>query len=133
MYEANYLATRLRAPTVERSTHVFLRIPEQEQSITFGDFFANAEKFAALLQDKGVLADDRVLIYAQKSVPLLELFIGCLLCGAIYVPINPELPIADLDYFIADAEPRLIVCGQKDLEYLAKNSIRVRPVKITHY
>ena len=55
---------------------------------------------------------DRVLVYAPKSVASLELYFGCLLAGAVYTPVNPAIPLADIGYFVEDAHPALIICDE---------------------
>ena len=41
------------------------------------------------------------------------LYLACVRCGAIYLPLNTAYTLAELDYFIGDAEPRLVVVTSK--------------------
>jgi len=110
MYEGNYLAQRLRQASKHRGAETFIHDDRRGVKITYKEFFANAERLANALVACGVRTDERVLIYADKSVTSLELYIACLLTGAAYVPINPALPIEELDYFLDDAQPAVVVC-----------------------
>jgi acyl-coenzyme A synthetase/AMP-(fatty) acid ligase len=38
------------------------------------------------------------------------LYLACVRAGAIFLPLNTAYTLAELDYFIGDAEPKLIVC-----------------------
>src|SRR5690606_29222091 len=40
----------------------------------------------------------------------LMLLLATLRAGAVYLPLNTAYTIAELDYFIGDAEPKLVVC-----------------------
>jgi len=110
MYEDNYLAERLRQASKYRDGETFIYDERRSVRITYGDFFANAERLANMLISFGVGIDERVLIYTEKSVAALELYVACLLTGAIYVPINPALAVEELEYFLEDAQPAAIVC-----------------------
>ncbi len=48
---------------------------------------------------------------AAKSPEAVFLYLACLRAGAVYLPLNTAYTLAELDYFFADAEPALIVCG----------------------
>ncbi len=69
-----------------------------------------AARAAAALRQCGVLPGDRVLVQVEKSAAALQLYLGCLQAGAVFVPLNVSYTDAEIRYFIADAEPRLIVC-----------------------
>src|SRR3546814_2739115 len=47
------------------------------------------------------------------------LYIACLRAGAVYLPLNTAYTLAELEYFIGDAEPRLVVCSPAAQEALA--------------
>jgi len=109
MYEGNHLAQRLRQASAHRGAETFINDNRRGVRITYDEFFANAERLANTLVAHGVKTDERVLIHAEKSVASLELYVACLLAGAIYVPINPALPVEDLGYFLDDAQPAVVV------------------------
>lgn len=119
MYENNYLAWRLSAPSEAKRAEDFLVLPQQSQRLTYDDFFLGAEKMAHVIQSLGLKADDRVLVYTGKSANCLQLYFACLIGGFIYVPINPELPIEDLSYFISDAEPALVICSDDNAAHVS--------------
>lgn len=76
--------------------------------------------YAAVLVAKGAKPGDRILIQAEKSVESALLYLAALRAGLIYVPLNTAYTAAEVDYFIADAEPALIVApGHLDLADLA--------------
>src|ERR1700681_2835413 len=65
---------------------------------------------ANLLVERGVKPGDRVAAQTEKSVPGLVLYLGTVRACAVYLPLNTAYTLNELDYFITDAEPSLVVC-----------------------
>ena len=59
-------------------------IDEDEQaSVTFGEFRRRAQAQATLLQQNGVGAGDRVILIMPQGIPLMTVFAGAMLLGAV--------------------------------------------------
>jgi malonyl-CoA/methylmalonyl-CoA synthetase len=54
-----------------------------------------------------------VAVQVEKSPEALMLYLACLRAGAVYLPLNTAYTLAELDYFIGDAQPRLVVVDPK--------------------
>src|SRR5271156_3357680 len=80
------------------------------QHISYGDLIARAGQVANVLVDRGVKPGDRVAAQTEKSVTGLVLFLATVRSGAVYLPLNTAYTLNELDYFITDAEPSLVVC-----------------------
>jgi malonyl-CoA/methylmalonyl-CoA synthetase len=80
---------------------------------TYGDMLNQSARFASALVKLGVQPGDRVAVQVEKSPEALMLYLGCVRAGAIYLPLNTAYTLVELDYFIGDAEPRLVVCTPK--------------------
>jgi malonyl-CoA/methylmalonyl-CoA synthetase len=65
---------------------------------------------ANVLVARGVKVGDRVAVQVEKSVPNLVLYLATVRAGAVYLPLNTAYTLNELDYFITDAEPSLVVC-----------------------
>ena len=76
---------------------------------TWADVDAESARYASLMHEKGVEPGDRVAVQVEKSPRALILYLACLRAGAVYLPLNPAYPERELDYFLGDAEPRLVV------------------------
>jgi len=118
MYDSNYLATRLRQASIGRDDAVFLTNHENGARVTYGAFFANAERMAAALVGAGVTPGDRVAIQAPKTVTMLELYVGTVLAGAVFLPLNTAYTPSEVSYFLADAKPALFICDPESLATL---------------
>ena len=77
--------------------------------LTYSQFAALAGRFACALGMLGVKPGDRIAVQVEKSVAALALYVGCVRAGAVFLPLNTAYTRTELDYFIADAEPRLLV------------------------
>ena len=76
---------------------------------TFADVEAESARFACLMRKLGVAPGDRVAVQVEKSPRALVLYLACLRAGAVYLPLNPAYPERELDYFLGDAGPRMVV------------------------
>src|SRR6202158_4035189 len=84
--------------------------PTDGQRISYGDLIARAGQMANVLVDRGVKPGDRVAAQTEKSVPGLVLYLAAVRAGAAYLPLNTAYTLNELEYFISDAEPSLVVC-----------------------
>jgi malonyl-CoA/methylmalonyl-CoA synthetase len=80
------------------------------ERISYGDLIARAGRMANVLVSRGVKPGDRVAAQTEKSVPGLILYLAAVRAGAVYLPLNTAYTLNELEYFISDAEPSLVVC-----------------------
>src|SRR6202021_1383244 len=78
--------------------------------ISYGDLIAQAGRIANVLAASGVKPGDRVAAQTEKSVPGLVLYLATVRAGAVYLPLNNAYTLNELEYFITDADPSLVVC-----------------------
>lgn len=80
------------------------------RTMTYGDVLTGSARLANALAALGVRIGDRVAVQVEKSPEALLLYLACVRAGAIFLPLNTAYTLAELEYFIGDAEPSLIVC-----------------------
>ena len=78
-------------------------------SLSYGDFFALAARYATALQSHGIEKGDRVLAKTAKSIHSLALYISCLQQGTVFIPVNPLCSEEEMNYLINDADPAMII------------------------
>src|ERR1700754_701000 len=93
--------------------------------ITYGDLIARAGQTANVLAARGVKPGDRVAAQTEKSVPALVLYLATVRAGAVYLPLNTAYTLNELEYFITDAEPSLVVCDPAKAEGIGKIAAKV--------
>ena len=93
--------------------------------ISYADLIARAGRMANVLVARGVKVGDRVAAQTEKSVPALVLYLATVRAGAVYLPLNTAYTLNELEYFIGDAEPSLVVCDPAKAEGVGKIAAKV--------
>ncbi|BCH32544.1 malonyl-CoA synthase [Mesorhizobium sp. L-8-10] len=103
---SNHLFDAIRAAATPEA--VFIETVDG-RSWTYDDMLAFSGRLASTLVKLGIEPGDRVAVQVEKSPEALMLYLACVRAGAVYLPLNTAYTLAELDYFIGDAEPRLVV------------------------
>ncbi len=119
MYDSNHLAQAISSASDGRHDAPFLTRADDGTALSYGDFWAGCERMAAALVRLGVRPGDRVAVQAPKEVAMLELYVGTVLAGAVFLPLNTAYTAEEVRYFLGDAEPRVFVCDPAKLADLA--------------
>ena len=75
----------------------------------YGELEGSARSIALALAASGVELDDRVGIFVDRSIWLIDAVLGCHLAGAAYVPLDPGYPEARSREALEDAEVRAVL------------------------
>jgi len=87
---------------------LFLREHNRNMEWTFLQFNKRTNALANYLtQELGIKAGDRIAVYSKNRAEYVILFLACIKCGAILVPLNFRLTPRELDILIRDSEPVL--------------------------
>jgi malonyl-CoA/methylmalonyl-CoA synthetase len=92
------------------------------ETVSYADLIALSGRLANVLVTRGVKPGARVAVQVEKSVPALVLYLATVRAGAVYLPLNTAYTLSELEYFISDAEPSLVVCDpskRQGIEQLA--------------
>lgn len=120
MYDSNHLLSRLRAASLGQEDARFAEVAEAEgrPAVSYGALFAGAERNAKALVAAGLEPGDRVAVQVEKSMAALQLYLGTILAGGVFLPLNTAYTPAEVRYFLDDAEPRIFVCDPARLDRL---------------
>ena len=77
--------------------------------VTGRAFAAMLARYAHALVESGVEPGDRIVVQVEKSAHALALYGAAITAGAVFVPLNSAYTPEELDYFIENAEPRIVV------------------------
>ena len=94
--------------------------------ISYADLIARAGQMANVLVSRGVKPGDRVAAQTEKSVPALVLYLATVRAGAVYLPLNTAYTLNELEYFIGDAEPSLVVCDPSKRDGIGAIAAKVK-------
>jgi malonyl-CoA/methylmalonyl-CoA synthetase len=103
----------------------FIETPDGRR-ISYGTFAASTARIANAIRAAGVQPGDRIAAQIDKSPEAIALYVGCLRAGAVYLPLNTAYTPAEVEYFVADAEPRLLVCRPESEHSLSEIAGRAR-------
>ena len=84
-------------------------------SLTYEGLFDRSAQAANALVAFGVEPGDRVAAQVEKSPDMIVLALACLRAGAALLPLNTAYTLAELEYFLGDAQPALTVCRPDSL------------------
>jgi malonyl-CoA/methylmalonyl-CoA synthetase len=75
---------------------------------------------ANLLASLGLPDGARVAVQVEKSVEALMLYLATLRAGHVFLPLNTAYQSAEIEYFIGNAEPSVVVCSPKNFGWVSK-------------
>lgn len=96
------------AAAISEPARPFLVTPSG-QTITYGDLDGLTAHYANALVAAGVAVGDRVAVQVEKSPEALILYLATVRAGAVFLPLNTAYTLSELEYFIGDAEPSVVV------------------------
>jgi malonyl-CoA/methylmalonyl-CoA synthetase len=62
----------------------------------------------------------RVAVQVEKSVEAMMLYLATLRAGLVFLPLNTAYQSAEIEYFIHNAEPSVVVCSPKNFGWISK-------------
>lgn len=83
--------------------------------LSYADLDRRTGRYAARLQALGGKVGDRIVVQVDKSPEAVLLYLAAVRAGLIYVPLNTAYTAAELEYFLGDAEPTVVVCRPGDV------------------
>jgi malonyl-CoA/methylmalonyl-CoA synthetase len=78
-------------------------------AFSYGDLEAESARIARTLSESGAKPGDRVMVQVEKSPRAVFLYLACLRGGFVYLPLNSGYRAAEVEYFVRDAEPSIVV------------------------
>ncbi len=87
---------------------------------TWRDLDRGTAMLANLLDSLGLPAGSRVAVQTEKSVEALMLYLAVLRAGLVYLPLNTAYQAGEIEYFIGNAEPAVVVCAPKHFAWVSR-------------
>ena len=75
---------------------------------------------ANLLKNLKLPSGSRVAVQVEKSPEALFLYLATLRAGYVYLPLNTAYQESEIQYFIENAEPAVVVCSSKNFSWISK-------------
>jgi malonyl-CoA/methylmalonyl-CoA synthetase len=84
------------------------------------DLEQSSAMVANLLESLALPKGARVVAQVEKSVEAMVLYLASLRAGLVYVPLNAAYRSAEIEYFLQDAMPTVVVCQGTSFGWLSK-------------
>ncbi len=75
---------------------------------------------ANLLVSLKLPAGSRIAVQVEKSAEAMLLYLATLRAGYVFLPLNTAYQSAEIEYFIGNAEPAVVVCSKKNFGWVSK-------------
>lgn len=86
---------------------------------TWRDLERGSAMIANLLASLDLPPASRVAVQTDKSVEALMLYLAVLRAGHVYLPLNNAYQAGEIEYFIGNAEPAVVVCAPKHFGWIS--------------
>jgi len=87
---------------------------------TWRDLDHATARMANLLASLNLPAGARVAVQVEKSVEAMVLYLATLRAGYVFLPLNTAYQSAEIEYFIGNAEPAVVVCSGANFGWVSK-------------
>ena len=118
----NTLFDALFAP-LSRREDALLLLPEGT-TLSGQSFLALVKRQAQALRAAGVATGDRIAVQVAKTPEALALYGAAVGLGAIFLPLNTAYTAEEVDYFLGNATPRVMVCDVTRINALSPVAAR---------
>ena len=79
-----------------------------------------ANLLKSLQLPEGAPHPPRIAVQVEKSVEAMILYLATLRAGYVFLPLNTAYQSLEIDYFIGNAEPAVVVCSRKNFGWVGK-------------
>ena len=97
---------------------VAIETPDLEY--TWDDLDKSSARMANLLASLNLPAGSRVAVQVEKSPEALLLYLATIRAGLVYLPLNTAYRESEIEYFLGDAEPAVVVCSGGNVEWVQR-------------
>jgi malonyl-CoA/methylmalonyl-CoA synthetase len=87
---------------------------------TWRDLERGTAMLANLLAGLDLPPASRIAVQTEKSVEALMLYLAVLRTGHVFLPLNTAYQAAEIEYFVGNAEPAVVVCAPKNFPWVSR-------------
>ena len=87
---------------------------------SWSDLERGTAMIANLLQSLRLQEGARIAVQVEKSVEAMMLYLATLRAGCVFLPLNTAYQKGEIEYFIGNAEPEVVVCSPGNFGWVSK-------------
>ncbi len=93
---------------------------DEAQYYSWGDLERGSAKIANLFASLNLPQGSRVAVQVEKSPEALMLYLATIRAGLVYLPLNTAYRATEMDYFINNASPAVVVCSPQNFGWITQ-------------
>lgn len=107
----------------------FLLYPN-DGMVTYQQFFDDVFRVSQMFVEYDLERDFRVVVIASKSTSVITAYLGAVAAGGVFIPLNDAYTDKEVEYFIRDVQPSILITSPDRLERLRPmaSSLKVRHI-----
>lgn len=105
-------------------------LPRRE-NVSYRELFERVGRVANALVGAGLQPGDRLAAQIEKSVDGIVLYLATVRAGGVFLPLNIAYTPAEMEYFLADAEPKIVVLDPTRINPLTACAQRLGCIMLT--
>ncbi|KAJ5571757.1 AMP-dependent synthetase/ligase [Penicillium sp. DV-2018c] len=127
-------------PSSKRLHHLIEEVAERhedkvavvcdERELTYGELNAQGNRLARYLCSIGIMPEQLVALFLDKSEKLIVTILGVWKSGAAYVPIDPTYPDERVRFVLDDTKAQAIITSSRHAERLQREVVGDRNLRI---
>lgn len=90
------------------------------RNYSWKDIEQTSARLAGFLASLGAERGARIAVQVSKSPEAAMLYLAALRTGLVYLPLNTAYRSAEVEYFLTDAEPDIVICDSANLEWVSE-------------
>lgn len=84
-------------------------ISDEKMKVSYRELDENSNWIASNLKSLGLKAGDRIIVSMNQNAELIEIILGIVKAGGIYIPVDPKYPMERINFIIKDSLSKYIV------------------------
>ena len=115
-----YAALRAAFPAALDATAIETSDTPVPLFYSWRDLERGTAMLANLLQSLALPRASRIAVQVDKSVEALMLYLAVLRAGHVYLPLNTAYQAGEIEYFVGNAEPAVVVCSTRHFGWVSR-------------